>query len=75
MNVYSSVGNFIMDCNHSKAAVFFIFSPSGKLGTLLLKEDMTLIKVWAFFFNPLSANSDQDQFSPSIIHTLSTDKL
>ena len=26
-------------------------------------------------FNPLSANSDQDQFSPNNIHTLSTDKL
>ena len=37
-----------MDCNHGKGAVFFIFSSLGKLGTLLLKEDMTLIKVWAF---------------------------
>ena len=26
-------------------------------------------------FNPLSANSDQDQFSPNNIHTLWTDKL
>ena len=26
-------------------------------------------------FNPLSAKSDQDQFSPNNIHTLSTDKL
>ena len=25
--------------------------------------------------NPLSANSDQDQFSPNNIHTLSTDKF
>ena len=25
--------------------------------------------------NPLSPNSDQDQFSPNNIHTLSTDKL
>ena len=25
--------------------------------------------------NPLSANSDQDEFSPNHIHTLSTDKL
>ena len=25
--------------------------------------------------NPLSANSDQDQFSPNNIHTLSTDKV
>ena len=73
--MWNSVGQFIMDCNHSKAAVFFFFSSLGKLGTLLLKEDMTLIQVWAFFFNPLSANSDQDQFSPNIIHTLSTDKL
>ena len=26
-------------------------------------------------FNPVSANSDQDQFSPNNIHTLSTDKF
>ena len=26
-------------------------------------------------FNPLSPNSDQDQFSPNNIYTLSTDKL
>ena len=26
-------------------------------------------------FNPLSPNSDQDQFSPNNIHTLPTDKL
>ena len=26
-------------------------------------------------FNPLSPNSDQDQFSPNNIHTLSRDKL
>ena len=26
-------------------------------------------------FNPLSPNTDQDQFSPNNIHTLSTDKL
>ena len=26
------------------------------------------------FFNPLSPNSDQHQFSPNNIHTLSTDK-
>ena len=28
-----------------------------------------------FFFNPLSANSDQKQFSPNNIHTLSRDKV
>ena len=27
------------------------------------------------FFNPLSPNSDQDQFSPNNIHTLSRDQL
>ena len=32
-------------------------------------------KLYSLTFNPLSPNSDQDQFSANNIHTLSTDKL
>ena len=31
--------------------------------------------VASFFIDPLSANSDQQQFSPNNIHTLSRDKV
>jgi len=38
-----------------------------------------LVQKWLATFyliiNPLSTNSDQDQFSPNNIHTLSTDSL
>ena len=37
---------------------------------------MKICQSWIFHtINPLSANSDQDKFSPNNIHTLSTEKL
>ena len=42
----------------------------------LLQPIMITTQVWAVTcLNPLSANSDQDQFSPNNTHALSTDKL
>ena len=36
---------------------------------------ITLALLVVISINPLSANSDQDKFSPNNIHTLSTDRL
>ena len=42
-------------------------------GDLVLSGHLTIPQGWPL--NPLSPNSDQDQFSPNNIHTLSRDRL
>ena len=43
--------------------------------SFIVHHQLTLTKLERHIINPLSPNSDQDQFSPNNIHTLSRDKV